>query len=152
MPSCYKRQYINKPRRAITWSRQPIAHCVNKLHRSGHKGQNWQLSELNSQLMGCLESWKLTPELTIHLEKTDGQLTVWLTAILCNALLVLYLSEPHNFWLTDFCAAVSCSGKSRLVLSFLVFGRPYYRSSLWYSMSSVCLSVCLSVVCLSVCL
>jgi len=24
-----------------------------------------------------------------------------------------------------------------------VFGRPYYRSSLWYSMSSVCLSVCL---------
>ena len=23
-----------------------------------------------------------------------------------------------------------------------VFGRPYYRSSLWYSMSSVCLSVC----------
>jgi len=28
-----------------------------------------------------------------------------------------------------------------------VFGRPYYRSSLWYSVSSVCrLSVCLSVV------
>ena len=24
------------------------------------------------------------------------------------------------------------------------FGRPYYQSSLWYSMSSVCLSVCLS--------
>jgi len=24
----------------------------------------------------------------------------------------------------------------------LLFGRPYYRSSLWYSMSSVCLSVC----------
>jgi len=32
-----------------------------------------------------------------------------------------------------------CSSKSRLV-----FGRPYYRSSLWYSISSVCLSsVCL---------
>ena len=28
-----------------------------------------------------------------------------------------------------------------------IFGRPYYRSSLWYSGSSVCLSVCLSVVC-----
>jgi len=28
----------------------------------------------------------------------------------------------------------------------LLFGRPYYRSSLWYSVSSVCLlSVCLSV-------
>ena len=27
-----------------------------------------------------------------------------------------------------------------------IFGRPYYRSSLWYSISSVCrLSVCLSV-------
>jgi len=23
----------------------------------------------------------------------------------------------------------------------MIFGRPYYRSSLWYSMSSVCLSV-----------
>ena len=28
-----------------------------------------------------------------------------------------------------------------------IFGQPYYRSSLWYSMSSVCLSVCLSSVC-----
>ena len=34
---------------------------------------------------------------------------------------------------------VSCSC---LIVS-LLFGRPYYRSSLWYSMSSVCLSVCL---------
>ena len=35
---------------------------------------------------------------------------------------------------------------SSLVLAF--FGRPYYRSSLWYSVSAVvCLSVCLSVVC-----
>ena len=29
----------------------------------------------------------------------------------------------------------------------MVFGRPYYRSSLWYTVSSVCLSV----VCLPVC-
>jgi len=36
----------------------------------------------------------------------------------------------------------------RHIYSDLVFGRPYYRSSLWYSMSSVCLSVCLSSVCL----
>jgi len=28
-----------------------------------------------------------------------------------------------------------------------LFGRPYYRSCLWYSVSFVCLSVCLSVVC-----
>ena len=27
---------------------------------------------------------------------------------------------------------------------FCLIGRPYYRSSLWYTLSSVCLSVCLS--------
>jgi len=36
-----------------------------------------------------------------------------------------------------------CSSKSRLVLTFLVFGRPYYRWSLWHDVSFVvCLSVC----------
>ena len=38
------------------------------------------------------------------------------------------------------CTLFGCSFRS-------FFGRPYYRSSLWYSISSVCLSVCLSVVC-----
>ena len=35
----------------------------------------------------------------------------------------------------------------RFTVSLVIFCRPYYRSSLWYSVSSVCLSV----VCLSVC-
>jgi len=47
-------------------------------------------------------------------------------------------NQFHNITYLDFVA--------------FIFGRPYYRSSLWYSMSSVCLSVCLSSVCLSVCL
>jgi len=33
---------------------------------------------------------------------------------------------------------------------FTVFGRPYYRSCLWYNVSSVCLSVCLSSVTFSI--
>ena len=54
-----------------------------------------------------------------------------------------------------FYSLLSCVGHSFFHLLLLhgclilklLFGRPYYRSSLWYTMSSVCLSVCRLSVC-----
>ena len=55
-----------------------------------------------------------------------------------------YLSEARCRFaygqLMPLLLTVSCSSKSRLV------GRPYYRSSLWYTVSSVCLSVTFCIV------
>ena len=46
--------------------------------------------------------------------------------------LILIINHPL------FASSVYCQCKSGISASF--FGRPYYRSSLWYSVSSVCLS------------
>ena len=55
-------------------------------------------------------------------------------------LTVLCVNLSSEFWLA-FCY-LHCN---TLNLKGIIFGRPYYRSSLWHAMSSVCLSVCLSV-------
>ena len=74
----------------------------------------------------------------------------------CLQVVVLLLIYFHIFADADQCSvlaslvySVCLAALSFILYSWLyvlIFGRPYYRSSLWYSMSSVCLSsVCPSV-------
>jgi len=68
----------------------------------------------------------------------DSGMVIWGEVQIC-----IWLSWCH-------CHSLSFASVNPDWFTFLVFGRPYYRSCLWYSVSSVvCLSVCrLSVVCL----
>jgi len=64
--------------------------------------------------------------------------------------LLMQLSQVYIFTILFLTAGAVCSFlifPLCVYLSYCVFGRPYYRSRLWHTVSSVCLSVCLSVVC-----